>query len=139
MAKLKNYDRYLQKLLNFSKALKIKVIYKEVDGEAAYLPSKRQIKIDPNLSESVELACFLHELGHLLDDTLSTKSIAKAISRAYGTFYKNKASKFQKEIVIDSEVRAWIYGRAVAKILGIKLGTWYDKEQKSAVKSYRKI
>ncbi len=136
---LKNFDIYKDKLLQYVEACSLTIAYREEDGDARYVPSRRKIYLDRDLSESTEIACLLHEIGHSMDDTLSAKSLEKKIDRAYYAAYNKKPTTLQKELVVGCEERAWVYGRSIAKRLKIPLGKWFDREESDALKSYRDL
>lgn len=131
--KLKRYDEYLQKLELYAEASGIKIEYAVNDSDGVYLPIKRIVRVDPDLPESVELAVILHELGHSLDDSLTSinQHRYRMISRAYVAFYNEKATHHQKNLVMGCEERAWANGRAIAKQVRIPLGKWFDEMAKS--------
>lgn len=135
---LKNYSIYLKKLNKFAQALGITVVSnQEVDGDGLWMPSRNKIKIDNNLSQSDEIATYLHELGHALDDIhLATKN-NKRLHKAYHAVYSNKVRKSQIKIVVECEARAWTLGREIAKKLKIKLGKWYDDAESSSLLDYK--
>lgn len=138
---LKNFDTYRDKLEAYSKACELTLEYRDHDGDGTYFPSRRKIVIDKDLPESTEIATFLHEIGHSMDDTLHSKSMEKKFDKAYKAIYskRKKPTPQQKELVLGCEERAWMYGRAIAKKLRIPLGKWYDEEQTDALKSYRDL
>jgi hypothetical protein len=133
---LKNHDAYLDKLKAYAQACEITVEWKNEDGDGAYIPSLRKIKIDPDLPDSTEIATLLHELGHSLDDTLYSKSVMRVLDRAYKAVYHKKPTQQQLQSVLDCEKRAWTFGRSIAKKLRIPLGKWYAAEEAEALKIY---
>lgn len=138
MRKLKNHEKYRQALLGFAKSLNIKVVFKYDDGNGSYIPESRKIIIDNELTNSDEIATLLHELGHVLDEGLIKDSpFYNRLNKAYGRIYKKSVTKAQKALVIKCEKRAWVYGRAIANILGIKLGLWYESIAKQCIDAYR--
>lgn len=134
---LKNFEDYLEILMRYCKGSGIKVIYKEIDCEACYLHDTRTLTVCKDLAESTEIAVILHEVGHSLDEVLTGDTLRTFVNAAYPVFYKNKATKKQKKLVLDCEKRAWKLGRAIAKKLRIPLGKWYDNEEKDALDTYR--
>lgn len=135
---LKNYKKYLEKLEIYSKAVNLKLKYGTVDGGGVYLASRSVIKIDDDLEEDETIATILHELGHALDDQLVTNPTAHFLYYAYKAVYANEHTKKQLKKVVECEIRAWNYGRVIARLLKIPLGTWYDLQQKECVAHYRK-
>lgn len=134
---LKYYSEYIDRIIAYIEAHNMKLEYKVHDNEGTYIPAKRLIRIDPDMSDSQEIATLLHELGHTLDDSIVQGKMESRICLAYNAFYKNKASRSQKDLVIETETRAWRYGKVVAKNLRIRLGKWYDKEAEDALATYR--
>lgn len=134
---LKNFDLYMDKLRLYAEACELIVEYKDIDGDGIYLPSKRKIQLDKDLPESTEVATFLHELAHTMDDALHDPCTEKKLDRAYKAFYKDRASYDQKHLVIACETRAWTYARGIAKKIRIPLGKWFYEEEEEALKSYQ--
>lgn len=134
---LKNFDTYKDKLQAYIDACELTIEYREVDGDGAYLPSRRVIKLDKDLPESTEIATILHECGHSTDDALHDPFSEKKLDKAYKAFYNDKATYNQKKAVIECEQRAWIFARGIAKKLRIPLGKWFDAEEKESLKSYQ--
>lgn len=136
---LKHYTSYLERLHAFSAAMGVKVISDEdVDGEGIWLPTRNTIKIDQNMTQTDEIATFLHELGHMLDDikSLPAKEMAK-LDKAYKSFYASKAKKTQITLVYECEKKAWNNARNIAKKLKIRLGKWYYHAEVESLKGYR--
>lgn len=134
---LKYYGEYRDRIEQYAAACGIKIKYDNKDGEGSYEPHKRLIRIDPNLSDSCEIAVLLHELGHCLDNNLLTKKIDKKLSKAYTAVYRARETKKQLAIVVRCEIRAWKYARAIAKKLRIPLGKWFDDIQKYCIYDYK--
>jgi Zn-dependent peptidase ImmA (M78 family) len=135
--KLKNYDKYLEKIEHYAQACEITIKYGQEDGDGSYSPARRTVKIDENLSDSAELATLLHELGHVLDDSTRQRFEEPKLSSAYNAVYNKKPTKKQIELVLECEEAAWVYARAIAKKLRIPLGKWFDDEMKDGLDSYR--
>lgn len=137
---LKNYDKYLQKLELYAKAIKFKILYVKYDGDGAYIPSKRLIKIDEDLSESDIIGTLLHELGHVADShSFLSNGASNNLEKAYTATYKKKnPTNKQIKLVLECEKRAWKEAETIAKLLKIKLGKWYYKGKQEALNSYRK-
>lgn len=136
-ASLKNYDAYASSIRLYCKTIRIKLEFSAVDGDGAYVPARRLIRVDPELSEANTIAVLLHELGHLLDDTILNKEKFREVEKAYTSLHKRKLRPGHKKTIIRTEVRAWEYGRVVAKILGIRLGKWYDSARAECIKAYK--
>lgn len=132
---LKKYDEYLDKIKTYAAAIEIKIERKEEPSDGVYLPTRRVIRVDPDLDESEEISVLLHELGHMLDDVIFMTDNDE-INDAYSKVYVQKLTKKQLEIVLGCEQRAWDNGRGLAKKLRIRLGKWYDIEEKSAMEDY---
>lgn len=136
MCDLKNYDTYLMKLKRFAKINRISVVWRESASDAEWVPSKRQVKLDKELSQAEIIAAFLHELGHSMDDTLTGKH-EKAISKSYDSYYANKHSRKQWQTVRHHEVEAWRFAKLIAKMVGIPLGKWFSDYKRECLRSYR--
>lgn len=134
---LKNYDIYIDKIKLYIDACELTLEYRDIDGDGMYIPSRRVIKLDKDLPESTEIATLLHECGHTLDDALHDPIMEKKLDKCYKAVYKDKASYDQKQLVVACEERAWVFGRAIAKKLRIRLGKWFDVEEKEALDSYK--
>jgi hypothetical protein len=135
---LKHYDLYLKKIRLYCQTVRTKIEFCNVDGDGAWVPARRLIRVDPELTEPHIIAVLLHELGHLLDDTLMTKAKFREIDKAYGKLYSTRPAPNRKKTIYRTEVRAWEYGRVVAKILGIRLGLWYNNVRADCLKGYKK-
>lgn len=138
MPDLKNYEAYVKTIRLYAKAIGVKIVYEDQDGDGAYVPKYRKIRVDPDLSETRELSVLLHELGHMWDFALIDKTTERKVDFASKAVYKNKATTKQLRFLIQCERRAWNYGRAIAKKLGIPLGKWYERVQNDCLSSYRK-
>lgn len=136
---LKNYLEYLKKLERYAKAVNLKIEYKPEIGDGAYIPSRLVIRIDPDLSEADEIATFLHELGHALDDNLVNKEYLHKVNTAYVAMGKERLTAKQRKVILDCEKRAWKYGSVIAKKLKIRLGKWYARIRARALREYRAI
>ncbi len=134
---LRNYDRYFLILENYARANGVTIEYRDEPGSGAWVPSRRKIVLDPGLSQSFEIAVLLHELGHLLDDTLFDKKREAKLDKAYGADHGGSATASQRALILLCEERAWNFGRGVAKKLRIRLGKWYDKAVAESLQSYR--
>ncbi len=133
---LKHYCKYIKCIRLYTKAIQLRLEFKETPYGGVFFPSRRLIRIDPGLSESKTVAALLHELGHVLDDTIVSSKKFRQMEKAYAGAY-SKQSKKQAEVVYRTELRAWEYGRVVAKILGIKVGKWYNAYRRECLKGYR--
>lgn len=136
---LKKYESYLFDIKTFAKALKIKLEWKSTSSDGEYLPSKRKIKIDPDMSEADTISTLLHELGHVLDEMSLDEKTANKIGKSYGVIYTDCYSTKDVDIVAAAEIRAWNYGRAIGKNLGIRIGKWYDLAARQAIRDYKKL
>ncbi len=136
---LKHYEAYLERLFAFAKATGVKIRYDEnQSSEGVWMPSIRKIKLDTDLSQSGEIASLLHELGHSLDDMLSTPAkLDEKLYKAYDAMYKDTCTKKQRALVVACEERAWNNGRDIANRLRIRLGKWYDQAEKYCLDSYK--
>lgn len=131
------HEKSIQKLVRLAKALNIKVVKTEYDGDAAWVPSRRVIKIDKDLDSRDVLGSLLHELGHVFDE-LTTKELT-IISRVYSRVYTDKVTKKDVEIVLLYEKRAWNIGETLADFMNIKLGKWFYEGKKDSLKSYKDL
>ena len=134
---LKNFDIYLDKLKLYAEACEIEIVYRDVPGDGAYIPTKRRINIDKDLPESTEIATLSHEMGHAMDDTLYDKRSMKILDKAFPAYYAGTATEAQKQAVIECERRAWVFARGIAKKLRIPLGKWFTNEESEAMSAYR--
>lgn len=135
--KLKHFNKHKQKIRFYCKAVGLKLIYRAEPSDGIYQPSRRRIIIDSDLEETEEVATLLHELGHALDDALSSKKDLCKRDDAYKVIYTSKYSKAQLRRVLKCEVSAWQTGKYIAELLKIPLGTWYTHIQNDAIKGYR--
>jgi hypothetical protein len=137
--RLPKYSEYLDSLKLYAKALKIKVEYKHGDFEGGeYHHHVRVLRLEPDLSESQEIACFLHELGHAFDESACDYNYVKNLSKAYLAFYEDRATPLQVAGVLKCEREAWRYAEIIAKLLKIKLGKWFYKNKKYFLEGYEK-
>jgi hypothetical protein len=136
--KLKNYDKYLQKLEIYAQASCIELVWKEEPDDGAWILHGRRVRIDPHLIDSTEIATLCHEIGHSEDDSFYDQFMLARLNRAYSAWYAGVATFGQRQLVFECEERAWRFGRAIAKRLRIPLGRWYDDEEMDALDSYRR-
>lgn len=134
---LKHYELYLKSIKAYCKAIHMKLEFSELDDDGAFIPSKRMVRVSPNLPESTTIAVLLHELGHALDFVLMRPPQYRQTEAAYRNLYKIKYTRHQKTVLL-TERRAWEYGKAVAKTIGIPLGQWYADTAKESIDTYRK-
>lgn len=139
--KIDTYIKNYNKLLKYAESSGVTVVYIQRSETASWRRDTRTIQLSPEYSGKVEeLALLLHELGHMRDDFTLGKN--KEINTAYNQFNKlilgtiKNTSPKKKILVIDTEYRAWIYGIAIAKQLGIRLGKWYYKEMEVELLNY---
>lgn len=137
MPRLRKAEEYLGKIYQYADAVDIRIEVKASADDGVYLPARRKIVIDKDLDPSEEVAILLHELGHALDDALAKKSMEKRVDSAYKAIYAKKPTRKQRDFVMGCELRAWEYGRGIAKKLRIPLGKWYDRVRDESLKSYR--
>ena len=135
---LKNYLLYLEKIETYAQVLDIKIEHKTEPSDGVYIPTRRTIRIDPDLDESSDIATLLHELGHAIDDHFSHGGIDPKTEAAYRVVYNGNPSEAQLKLVVEAEKLAWLNGRKIAKALRIPLGKWYDDEEKDAIRLYKK-
>lgn len=135
---LKHYTKYLDLLLIYAKVHGITVDFSPKNEECMWIPSTRKIKLDPEMSESEEIATLLHELGHVLDDAFDMLGNVNEVQKAYECIYTNKFTKKQKRLVLKAERLAWSNGKKIAKLLKIRLGKWYTEVQAESINSYKK-
>lgn len=135
---LKHYTKYLDILLIYAKAIGIKMDFSAYNGNGAWMVAARKIKIDPDMSESEEIATILHELGHVMDDTFQMSKSPNEVIDAYSCIYTGTYTKKQKRLVIKAERLAWANGRKIAKLLKIRLGKWYTDVQRTSINAYKK-
>lgn len=135
---LKYFKEYKKALKKYAKSIGFKIIYRYQDTDGIVVPTRNYISIDKELSESDEIAALLHELGHTMDDSIKYLERFKHIEKAYGAVYRDKYSKTQLRLVLETEKRAWKYGEAIAKLLHIRLGKWYFRYRNLCLNSYRK-
>lgn len=135
--RIKYFEKYQDKLKYFAKAVGIKIEYTDIDGEGCYLPSRNIIRLDPDNSESREIAVTLHELGHSMDLDILRKKSSKILDEAYRAVYCRRPTDKQLSLILLAERRAWEHGKLIAKRLRIPLGTWYGKIRAQNLRSYR--
>ena len=147
---MKNFNLYFNKLLEFSKVCNVSVYLengvslKEKDSSielGEFDPRGRVISLNSKNPEPVQIATFLHELGHFYDHMKDPKfSNSKKLNKAYSSYIREKpVTAEEKKKIIECERRAWFYGKVIAKILNIPLGKWYDKERSCGMGFYRSI
>ncbi len=135
--RLPNYSKYLDSLERYAKGAKIRVEYVHGDFEGGeYHHHTRVLRLEPDLPEATEIACFLHELGHAFDESSSSVGNVRALSKAYVAFYKGKATIMQTIGVIRCERKAWEYAEAIAKLLKIPTGKWFARHRDYYLKGY---
>lgn len=136
---LKNYSKYMVSLHRYARAAKIRIRFEDGDfGGGEYDVHTRIIRIDPEEPPAIRVAVLLHELGHAFDEVIMDRAYNKSLARAYNKFYKESHTEYQKSLVLQCELRAWKYGRGLAKLLKIPLGRWYYECKNNSIRSYRK-
>lgn len=140
---MKNFNIYLESILNYAKACNIKVIFVEPnkDWHGLYSPHRRSIYINKELKEELKISCLLHELGHYLDDCTNPRSFtSKSINSGLEALEKSKdLTDPQKRAIIRQEKKAWKYAQGIAKQLKIPLGKWFFRDKKSNLLIYIKL
>lgn len=135
---LKHYAEYSRRLQTFARAMGISVLYKEYESDGEWCPHTRRIIINTEQSQSSEIASFLHELGHSLDDLLSKGGeLNNQANMAYGALYYGRPTKSQRKLVVMYETKAWKNGRDIAARLKIPLGKWYSQARSYCLGIYR--
>lgn len=134
---LKRYSDFIDKITAYAEAVGIKIEYSQRDAEGSYTPSRRVVNVNPDLTDSEEIAVLLHEFGHFLDNTLLDLDGDHPLEIAYRNTYKGTASLLESILVIECENRAWDYGRVIAKKLRIPLGKWYDEVREECLEGYK--
>jgi hypothetical protein len=138
MPRLRRYDLYIDKLMAYAEACQITVVYRIEPSDGVYIPARRKIVLDKDLEPGEEIATFLHELGHAMDDSLENGTTHfKKLQNAYHATYEKKPTKYQRSLVVACEKRAWEYGRGIARKLRIPLGKWFTEAMEDGLKSYR--
>lgn len=135
MAEFKSHKAAWAKLTVFATSLGIEIVSEDEPGEAAWVPSRNVIKIDPDLEGAEALAALLHELGHALDQIVNGFP-SEAIERAYANTRISQTSIEDRELMLKHETDAWRIGRALAKRLKIRLGRWFDDYAHNCIKLY---
>jgi hypothetical protein len=136
--KLKHYDRIIQSLEQYAKAIKLKIIRRSENSEGTYVPLRKIIYLDKDLDESEEVAVLLHELGHAHDlAMLGHKEFMRTIDPAFDAANAGNATTEDMYIILCCESRAWEYGEALAKTLGIRLGKWFHNYKQECLDAHR--
>jgi hypothetical protein len=133
---LRNFDTYYDKIVVYGKAIGIAIEVKPEDCEGMYLPSRRVIRIDDELSETATIAILLHEFGHHYDGAGLDANTHMELNDAYEAIAKDKATTRHKAIHIAHERKAWDCGRIIARNLKIPLGKWYEDVRLDCLKSH---
>lgn len=135
---LKHYKLYLKKIHKYADSLGIEIFYlEEVEGEGLFSHHYKVLHIQDDLTETEMVATLLHELGHAMDFSFYNKRTMKRLFVAYENVYNGKHSKRDLELVIIAEKDAWNTGKVIAKLLKIKLGTWYSHQEALCLKDYK--
>lgn len=140
---MKNYKKYLKKLNNYAETCGINVYHKElVNTMGEFIPSKRSINLQKDMTHEETLAVFLHELGHFLDQMINPDfTNSPRLNNAYLKINNTdkKLTKIQHHYILKSEEQAWEYGRSIGNKLKIPLGQWYDREMTEGLKYYKSL
>lgn len=133
---IKHYDKYMKSLTTFAKSMGLKVIYRSEPCDGVFIPTKRVIALDKDLSQAGTLAVFLHELGHAIQHYFGTyaKMTESEKSRINLLYSSASTKKSNKKYLYEKE--AWVLGSFIAYCLKIKLGTWYNKTAKYYLQSH---
>lgn len=138
--KLKHYNTYYNKILDYCKIINVDVYFQTGLNNAMFITKGRKIYIDPEFTESDKIAVLLHELGHFLDDTINNKKFDKLYERASKKMDKNISLNFNEfNCIMTCELNAWKLGIVIAKKLKIPLGLWYKKTSEKYLASYFEV
>lgn len=135
--KLKNYKKYFIRLYNYSLANGIDLVRDEEPDGGSYSPARSKITVSDELTNSTEIAIILHELGHAIDQLVLKEKDMVRLDNAYRTYYSTNNSYRRANKVLQSEMRAWRYGEAIAKRLKIHTGSWFKKAKKDCLSVYK--
>ena len=137
---LKHYDKYFKIIEKFAKAINLKIERKSVAGDGAFIHSRSKIVIDQDLEQSSEIAVLLHELGHAIDLSRQDEFETAVYNLAYNAVYDdNLCTEKHLQEVLKWEISAWKTARGLASLLKIKLGEWFDEEERDGLDSYKKV
>jgi hypothetical protein len=134
---LKHYQEYRKRIGAYATAVRLRISYSS--GGSCYRPDLRWIYIEKGQDNTEELAAILHELGHDLDNNIVNYCNNKELRKSYFSIYAKSSTLEQDALVLECEARAWKYGRSIAKMLGIRLGSWFTKEESTCLAEYRNI
>ena len=128
-----DWELYLKKLIKYAESIEVSV-YFSAEGLApekseSYYYYKRKkpcryILVEHSSTE-IKVYTLLHELGHAMDEALSTKK-----------FFKRKKGQTKQKWIFNAEVRAWRNAKALAYMLKIKLADSYEDHRRECLATY---
>lgn len=143
----KEYNLYKRRIITFAKNHKVSIIFKTDEfGEYNYYRHSEnkkpsEIVLRRNQSSNKKIAILLHELGHFLDYK-GDKKKWKVSKKAYNTYaWKNNLplNKFNKEVIVKAESRAWENALFISIILSIPRKKWFSYYKKQSLGGYKKL
>lgn len=139
----KLFKQHLKKVIEYAIIVGVEDIQtvssliKPLDHNGAMDAENKVMSLMGEMNLKQILATILHELGHHEDDCNTPKEDPH-LAGAYIKLDKNEPLTLNQKIKVRAcEDRAWYYARGIAKKLDIKLGPWFDKEEKEALKTYQ--
>lgn len=138
--RLKNYQKYLNKILRLAKDFRLKVVItKGTTDDGIFIPLDRAIIVRKGLSNSFTISVLLHELGHFLYDEQIPRKLAHKVDTAYKSMDRREyITENQADVILDCEKRAWRNGKVIANILNIPLGVWFTSAKNHSLATYRR-
>ena len=132
------FTKYLLKLIAYANLQGVKVQFKE-GVEDKFIPSRGLILIDGDIEDYNEelIVALLHELGHVYDDKHQTVKDQKRCNKTYPRIYSKNPPKSVVKSALMFERRAWKYGKAIAKELGVTISKLYEEQQIECLEAYK--
>jgi hypothetical protein len=106
------------------------------DHGGIWIPDIKEIVIDSRLTAKKQLYTLLHECGHALIDSTTSKVAELRFGDAYSV-EEMARTDVDKINIVAVELEAWARGLQMAERLGINIDTEeYNKERVRAIKTY---
>ena len=126
----------IERVIEWCEGRGIKVYHDDEDHGGMWIPDSKEIIIDSRLSSKKQLYTLLHECGHALIDSTTSKVAELRFGDAYSV-EEMARTDVDKINIVAVELEAWARGLQMAERLDINIDAEeYNKERVRAIKTY---